>query len=120
MQEAGEDPLKPSFTKISEKSSSQNIPKEQPKAETVMTKPGEERKISTEELVAHDKAEPWFVVNGEVYDGTGFLEEHPGGADSILISAGQDATEDFMAIHSADGKAKLAAVRNAHVDVGKR
>jgi nitrate reductase (NAD(P)H) len=42
--------------------------------------------------------EPWFVVNGEVYDGTAFLEGHPGGATSIIGAAGQDATDEFMAI----------------------
>lgn len=37
----------------------------------------------------------------QVYDATPFLEEHPGGPDSIVIVGGQDATEDFNAIHSA-------------------
>jgi nitrate reductase (NAD(P)H) len=46
-----------------------------------------------------------------VYDGTGYLADHPGGADSILLAAGEDATEDFMAIHSPDAKKKMAAVR---------
>lgn len=41
---------------------------------------------------------PWFIVNGEVYDGTPFLEDHPGGAASITASAGLDVTEDFLAI----------------------
>ena len=43
----------------------------------------------------------WFVHEGKVYDGTPFLADHPGGAESILIIGGQDATEDFNAIHSA-------------------
>ncbi len=42
----------------------------------------------------------WFVHEGKVYDATPFLAAHPGGADSILIVTGQDATEDFNAIHS--------------------
>ena len=77
-----------------------------------MTQPGIDRKITLSELRNHDKSDPWFSVNGEVYCGTSFLEEHPGGPDSILISAGEDVTEDFMAIHSPEGKRKLAAVRN--------
>lgn len=76
-----------------------------------MIKPGVDRKITPEELAAQDKQRPWFVVRGEVYDGTPFLKEHPGGADSILLVAGEDASEDFIAIHSADGRAKLANVR---------
>lgn len=71
------------------------------KVEVVMTKKGVDRKITMEEVEAHSsEAEPWFVVDGEVYDGTGFLKKHPGGAESITIVAGQDATEDFHAIHS--------------------
>lgn len=46
----------------------------------------------------HDSA--WFVVNDKVYDATPFLKAHPGGAESILISAGIDTTEEFDAIHS--------------------
>lgn len=71
------------------------------KPEVVMIKEGVDRLISMEELEAHDKEdEPWFVVHGEVYDGTAFLSSHPGGSESITIVAGQDATEDFLAIHS--------------------
>ena len=51
-----------------------------------------------------------FVVNGEVYDATSYLKDHPGGADSILIMANEDASEDFTAIHSSDAWAKLAEV----------
>ena len=42
-----------------------------------------------------------------MYDGTPFLKDHPGGADSILISAGQDASDEFDAIHSSKAKAML-------------
>ena len=45
-----------------------------------------------------------------MYDATDYLQDHPGGADSILLMAGEDATEDFMAIHSADAKRKLSEV----------
>ena len=31
----------------------------------------------------------WFVHSGHVYDATKFLADHPGGAESILIVAGQ-------------------------------
>ncbi|KAK4450705.1 hypothetical protein QBC34DRAFT_296811 [Podospora aff. communis PSN243] len=66
------------------------------------------RKITIDELRAHDGEEdPWFVVNGEVYDGTKFLEGHPGGAASITGAAGQDATEEFLTIHSENAKAMM-------------
>ncbi|CAO1613678.1 unnamed protein product [Sympodiomycopsis kandeliae] len=65
--------------------------------------------VTAEQLKAHSNEEnPWFVVNGQVYDGTGFLKEHPGGGESITLVAGEDASEDFMAIHSADAKRQLA------------
>jgi nitrate reductase (NAD(P)H) len=78
--------------------------------EVCLTKPGINRKITLEEFKAQDRQRPWFVVNGEVYDGTPFLKDHPGGGDSILLVAGEDASEDFFAIHSAEGKHKLVEV----------
>lgn len=43
-----------------------------------------------------------------MYDATTYLNDHPGGPQSITLVAGGDATEDFMAIHSSDAKRKLA------------
>lgn len=65
-----------------------------------MKKAGVDRVIEIEELRLHDdqSPEPWFVVHGEVYDGTAFLEEHPGGKQSIVSAAGMDASDEFMAI----------------------
>jgi L-lactate dehydrogenase (cytochrome) len=40
----------------------------------------------------------WVIVEGEVYDVTDFLEEHPGGANIILRYAGKDATE-YLPVH---------------------
>jgi len=58
--------------------------------------------IPVEDIKAHENAEtPWFVLQGEVYDGTKFLKEHPGGAQSITAVAGTDCTEEFMAIRKA-------------------
>jgi len=69
------------------------------RSEIKMTKDGVDRNITIDELRKHDEdTNPWFVVNGEVYDGTAFLDEHPGGATSIIGAAGQDATDEFMAI----------------------
>ena len=57
----------------------------------------------------HDSRESvWFVHDNKVYDGTKFLKEHPGGAESILMVGGQDATEEFNAIHSSKAKSMLA------------
>lgn len=58
-------------------------------------------------------------MNGEVYDGTTYLKDHPGGADSILLMAGEDATDDFVAIHSMDATAKLADVSTLNLFTAK-
>ncbi|KAG1716821.1 hypothetical protein ID866_343 [Astraeus odoratus] len=103
---SGQDITKPVFGD-SDPGEKPDIP--EVKAEEIpLTKPGVTRKITLEELKSQDREQPWFVVNGEVYDGTPFLKEHPGGGDSIILVAGEDASEDFFAIHSAEGKAKLA------------
>jgi nitrate reductase (NAD(P)H) len=73
----------------------------EPVREINMKKDGVSRQIDLQELKANSASEqPWFVVNGEVYDGTGFLEGHPGGAISITSSAGLDVSEDFLAIRT--------------------
>ncbi|TQB75044.1 hypothetical protein MPDQ_003840 [Monascus purpureus] len=66
-----------------------------------MRREGLSRLIELQELKDHvSNGEPWFIVNGEVYDGTEFLRDHPGGAQSIISSAGMDVSEEFLAIHS--------------------
>ncbi|KAI3342838.1 nitrate reductase [Ustulina deusta] len=80
----------------------------EPAKEICMVNEKIHRTITLEEFKSHDgETEPWFVVNGEVYDGTGFLEGHPGGPTSITGAAGQDASEEFLAIHSENAKAML-------------
>eukprot|EP00970_Alexandrium_tamarense_P012975 scaffold3198_cov213-Alexandrium_tamarense.AAC.7 len=54
--------------------------------------------IKMEEVRKHNKEEDvWIVVNNKQFP---FIHRNSGGADSILINAGEDATEDFVAIHS--------------------
>lgn len=77
----------------------QDAVEQEPAKEICMTREGVKRVITIDELRQHaGEDEPWFVVNGEVYDGTAFLEGHPGGAASIVGAAGQDATEEFLTI----------------------
>lgn len=67
--------------------------------EIQMTNPDSTRLFTLEEFQGETSQEkPLFVVDGHVYDGTAYLQDHPGGAQSILTSAGSDVTEDFMAI----------------------
>jgi nitrate reductase (NAD(P)H) len=73
-----------------------------------MTNPEVKNTISFEQLREHEVEEsPWFVVENQVYDGTPFLQAHPGGAQSIEAAAGQDVTEEFMAIHSETARAMM-------------
>jgi len=61
---------------------------------------GPTRLISAAEVKKHNTANDlWIILHGKVYDITKFLEVHPGGKKSLLLMAGQDATEDFDAIH---------------------
>ena len=58
------------------------------------------RPICSEELASHASAEScWVVLHGKVYDLTGFLEEHPPGAESILKLGGTDGTEMYETVH---------------------
>ena len=79
----------------------ENAPVEEQAGEVSMVKEGINKSITIDELRKHDnEGSPWFVVNGEVYDGTAFLKDHPGGAQSIVSSAGLDSSDEFMAIRT--------------------
>lgn len=72
---------------------------QEPAKEICMTNPKVDRIITLDELKQHSgDVEPWFVVNGHVYDGTPYLDSHPGGAASIFGAAGQDVTAEFVTI----------------------
>lgn len=59
------------------------------------------REISMDEVAEHDKEDScWVVVNGQVIDATGFLDDHPGGRKAILLYKGRDATEEFNMLHA--------------------
>ncbi|KAK3699979.1 hypothetical protein LTR37_016223 [Vermiconidia calcicola] len=84
----------------------------QPAAEVTeqvkMTNDNIKKTLSIDDVRKHDEAEsPWFVVDGEVYDGTAFLKDHPGGGQSIISAAGMDTTEEFVAIHSETARAMM-------------
>lgn len=56
--------------------------------------------ISYDEVQRHkSKDSCWVILNGEVYDVTTFLPNHPGGTSSILAVAGTDASRIFAPIH---------------------
>jgi cytochrome b involved in lipid metabolism len=54
-----------------------------------------------EEVSANNSASKcWVVVNGNVYDLTKWINQHPGGPDKILGICGTNATAAFTAQHS--------------------
>eukprot|EP01023_Acetabularia_acetabulum_P061282 TRINITY_DN739_c0_g2_i1.p1 TRINITY_DN739_c0_g2~~TRINITY_DN739_c0_g2_i1.p1 ORF type:complete len:854 (+),score=198.42 TRINITY_DN739_c0_g2_i1:164-2725(+) len=64
--------------------------------------------FTMEEVEQHaDENSAWFIVDGKVYDGTSYLQDHPGGADSIILNSGMDASDEFNSIHSKKAKAML-------------
>jgi nitrate reductase (NAD(P)H) len=64
--------------------------------------------ITMEEVAKHNsEGSPWIVVKDRVYDCTPYMNEHPGGASSIMLLAGAEATEDFEAVHSSKAWAIL-------------
>nr|AEO00942.1 nitrate reductase [Colletotrichum lindemuthianum] len=87
---------------------SENTVSEEPFREICMTRESVKRVIAMDELRQHGgETDPWFVINGEVYDGTPFLEGHPGGAASIFGAAGQDVSEEFVTIRNENAKAMM-------------
>jgi len=70
----------------------------------------EEKKTFDLKEVAEHKAQDdcWMVIHGKVYDVTKFLDDHPGGDEVLLQTAGTDATDDFdNAGHSDNAKVQM-------------
>ncbi|KAL4879204.1 FMN-dependent dehydrogenase-domain-containing protein [Aspergillus karnatakaensis] len=56
--------------------------------------------LSVQDVTSHNTPDDcWVVIKNEVWDLTGFVNEHPGGPSVILKYAGKDATEPFLEIH---------------------
>lgn len=54
--------------------------------------------IPMSEVARHNTVDSlWVVIQGEVYDLTGWASLHPGGLDTLLSVAGRDATQDWLA-----------------------
>jgi len=58
------------------------------------------KEFSVDEVKKHNKdGDCWVIIRDNVYDVSKFMVDHPGGKDSILIYAGDDATEQFELMH---------------------
>nr|XP_009795245.1 PREDICTED: cytochrome b5 [Nicotiana sylvestris]XP_016485365.1 PREDICTED: cytochrome b5-like [Nicotiana tabacum] len=60
----------------------------------------------TPQITQHkSKQDCWIIIHGRVLDVTKFLEEHPGGEEVLIDSAGKDVTKEFEDIgHSKAAK----------------
>jgi len=94
------------------------VKEDAPAAEPVAKKGG--KKVFTmAEIEKHNSEhDAWIIVKDRVYDCTEYLDLHPGGADSILINAGDDSTEDFVAIHSSKATKMLEKFYIGDLDKG--
>ena len=75
------------------------------------------RRISRAELGAHGSpADCWIAVDGEVYDVTRYIDEHPAPKSTIADTCGSDATVAFATKnqgrpHSAAARALLKTMK---------
>jgi len=53
--------------------------------------------LNAAEVAKHNSAaDCWLIISGKVYNVTGYLSSHPGGADAITPFCGADATTAFL------------------------
>ncbi|KAF5003444.1 hypothetical protein FDECE_9994 [Fusarium decemcellulare] len=56
--------------------------------------------LTREDVSKHARPrDAWIIVNGDVWDVTGFAETHPGGEDVIEEFHGKDASEVYNSVH---------------------
>ena len=61
--------------------------------------------LSVAEIKTHDnKSDCWSIVNGNVYNLTSYVQNHPGGAAVIANICGKDGTKAFTNQHNTQGK----------------
>ncbi|KAF8857411.1 cytochrome b5 [Acephala macrosclerotiorum] len=60
------------------------------------------KQFSTTEVAEHKDADTgmYIIIDENVYDVTGFVDEHPGGAKILKRVAGKDATKQFWKYHN--------------------
>ncbi len=52
-----------------------------------------------------DSSSCWTTINGDVYDLTTWIAQHPGGEQAILSICGKDGTQAFEGQHANSGRA---------------
>lgn len=71
---------------------------------------GGAKAITAEEVAKHTSdTDCWVILEGNAYDVTDFLDDHPGGKKAIMLYAGKDATKEFAMLHKPEILTKYAA-----------
>jgi cytochrome b involved in lipid metabolism len=61
--------------------------------------------VTMAEVAQHNSAaDCWSAVNGNAYDLTSWIAEHPGGEEVIIELCGSDGTSAFAAQHGGQGE----------------
>lgn len=72
--------------------------------------------VSAQEVALHNTQDDCYsILDGKVYDLTGFIQQHPGGSNAIIGMCGIDATEKYGNAH---GESKGAAATLAQFQIG--
>jgi cytochrome b involved in lipid metabolism len=59
-----------------------------------------QKEFTQEEVATHNTEQDcWVIVNETIYNLTKFMNNHPGGKQSILNVAGKDGSAIFNAVH---------------------
>jgi uncharacterized membrane protein len=69
--------------------------------------------LTLADVAAHASPDDcWSAINGNVYDLTTWIQQHPGGAEVIIGLCGIDGTQGFLTQHSGQGEpeARLASL----------
>ncbi|MCL7036553.1 hypothetical protein MKW94_026824 [Papaver nudicaule] len=73
---------------------------------------------SYEDLSKHNQIKDcWLLISGKVYDVTQFMDDHPGGDQVLLSTAGKDATANFEDVgHSKSAREMLVRYYIGEID----
>ena len=67
--------------------------------------------ISMSDVAKHSKTDDcWIAINGDAYNVSDFMDEHPGGAKVLMVYAGKDASDDFNMPHKPDILPRYAGI----------
>ncbi|MFH0804302.1 MAG: cytochrome b5 domain-containing protein [Candidatus Zambryskibacteria bacterium] len=65
--------------------------------------------LTPTELAKHNSSQScWTLVSGKIYDLTNYINQHPGGSNTILSLCGADGTAAFIAQHGSSSAAQSA------------